>query len=98
MSNNKILVKLQSYSERKLQSWPENKKRPAERTNSYGAHGGVGTAKFCNINYFFYSFALIIVIDLMRFNKMIGIVVDTIDMSTTTAELMRANCQLNLIN
>ena len=26
-------VKLQIYSERKLQSWPENKKRPTERTS-----------------------------------------------------------------
>ena len=27
------IVKLQSYSERKLQSWPENKKRPTEHTS-----------------------------------------------------------------
>ena len=47
---------------------------------------------------FFYSFALIIVIGLIRFNKMIGMVVDTIDMSTAAAELMRANRQSNLMN
>ena len=43
LSNNINSVKLQSYSERKLQSWPENKKRPAERTNSYGVHGRTRT-------------------------------------------------------
>ena len=46
----------------------------------------------------FYSFALIIVTGLMRLNKMIGMMVDTIDINTTTAELIRANCQSNFMN
>ena len=34
----------------------------------------------------------------MRLNKMIGMMVDTIDINTTTAELIRANCQSNFMN
>ena len=62
------------------------------------ARFGSLSCRFLQHKLLFYSFALIIVIGLIRFNKMIGMVVDTIDMSTTAAELMRANRQSNLMN
>ena len=34
----------------------------------------------------------------MRLNKMIGMMVDTIDINTTTTELIRANRQSNFMN